>query len=110
MHRLGKPLGDPKKEPGTRLANEYHGGNFGKLIYEKILEGERFLVLPRMCMKCLEFYETDGSGRPFCPVCGEEPGKNRENAPRMQAQSEELNEYKKRKGYKRFRRYSAPLI
>ena len=103
MHRLGKPLGDPKKEPGTRLAKEYHGSNFGKLIYEKILEGERFLVLPKMCMKCLEFYETDESGDPYCPVCGEEPGKNRENAPRMQAQSEEMERYKRLKSQKRSR-------
>lgn len=110
MHKLGKPLGEPLKNPGTRLANEYHGLKIGRLVLETIKEGESILVRPRKCPKCHIHYQFDNRNFLCCPVCGQEPEQKRENALRTQAQSERLEEYKRLKAYKQYRTYDVKAI
>lgn len=110
MHKLGRHLGDPIKDPGTRFANEFHGTNFGRLIHEIALEGEKLLVRPRKCPKCHVPYQIDEHEFLCCPVCGQEPVNTEENASRKQAQSAKLEDYKRLKAYKKYRTYGVKAI
>jgi len=66
---------EPLREPGTRLASEYHGGKTGRFWgFEKIVLKDITIFRPRMCKKCnQEAVIFDEQDVPFCPNCGTVP-------------------------------------
>lgn len=60
-----KPLGDALKLPGSRLANEHHGGMAGRFLM--VLRNGKYRV--KKC-KCGGSFAYNPEGVPHCSECG----------------------------------------
>jgi Zn finger protein HypA/HybF involved in hydrogenase expression len=92
---------EPLREPGTKLACEFHGGKAGRFWgFEKVVLEDITLFRPRMCPHCKQeeviFDELDF---PYCPSCGTEPFKVR---PKRRSRPE-IERYRRLKEQKRSR-------
>jgi hypothetical protein len=92
---------EPLREPGTRLASEYHGGKAGRFWrFEKVELEDITLFRPRMCPHCKkDAVIFDDRAVPHCPACGTEPLKSN---PRRGSR-QEIEEYRRLKEQKRNR-------
>jgi hypothetical protein len=81
-----KPLGGALHIPGSKLADEFHGGKAGRFLMVYVSGRWK----PKKC-ECGEVVAFDCNGLPHCSECGIEP---RKNASRTQIE---------RKGYGRLR-------
>jgi len=91
----------PLREPGTRLASEYHGGKANRFWgFEKVVLEDITIFRPRMCLHCKkEAVIFDELQVPYCPSCGIEPLKT---SPRRRSR-QEIERYRRLKEQKRGR-------
>jgi len=92
---------EPIREPGTRLASEYHGGKAGRFWgFEKVELEEITIFRPRMCPHCKkEAVIFDDRDFPYCPSCGSEPNVSQ---PRRKSR-QDIERYRRLKAQKRGR-------
>jgi hypothetical protein len=92
---------EPLREPGTRLATEYHGGKAGRFWgFEKVVLEDITIFRPRMCPHCKqEDVIFDARDFPYCPSCGTEPKKSQ---PKRRSRPE-IEQYRRLKAQKRGR-------
>jgi len=94
-------LESPLREPGTRLASEYHGGKAGRFWdFEKVVLEDITIFRPRMCPHCKQGAVIfDERQIPYCLRCGTEPNKS---LPRRRSRPE-IEQYRRLKEQKRNR-------
>lgn len=92
---------EPIREPGTRLATEYHGGKAGRFWgFEKIVLEEITIFRPRKCPYCKqEDVVFDEREVPYCPSCGVEPFISQ---PKRRSR-QDIERYRRMKAHKRDR-------
>jgi hypothetical protein len=92
---------EPLREPGTKLACEFHGGKAGRFWgFEKVVLEDITIYRPRMCPHCKqEAVIFDWRQIPYCPGCGNEPFK----AHSKRKSRPEIERYRRLKAQKRGR-------